>query len=146
MTYRNRIKKTRSANTEIHIDWLLPDYKVAYFKKYYRDCINPHTGKYIGWVDSGWNNTQLIKAHRRYSKKLIEQELIMMEEIEEDDRDYELEQEEYVYLLYLAELAEEEERIRQEQEERDLQEQEDLAEAQDINDYSEGIYDPYYDY
>lgn len=85
MTYRNSKKKKRINkrllkyyNEGINKGWL-KEYKIPYLKRGYRDEIDPHTGKYIGWSEVGIKYRHLNKTHRKYSKKLIKKQLKEME-------------------------------------------------------------------
>lgn len=76
MTYRNRIKKPRSNRIkywpERSVSWLEHKgiiHKAPYFKEYYREVCDPHTGKYIGWTESPFKDKQLKKQIRNGGKQ-----------------------------------------------------------------------------
>lgn len=96
MTYRNRVKKPNRHLNPPH--WakrlMLKDqewferwfgktgYKVGYTRRRgYSDTINPHSGKYQGWRDSGYKERGLKKRHRAYSRLLIQEELMAMDKV-----------------------------------------------------------------
>lgn len=98
MTYKNRMTKPKTnkgtgwyfhgspiwdkrSNNKAEDRWsTVPKHKLPYLKKGFSDNIDPESGKYFGWSDSGFKDKGLKKRHRAYAQVLIAEALMTMEE------------------------------------------------------------------
>lgn len=150
MTYRNRVKKPNRHLNPPH--WakrlMLKDqewfekwcgktgYKIGYMRRRgYSDTINPHSGRYQGWRDSGYKERGLKKRHRQAGKQLIIAQLFDMEMEIQDQID---EEDELIWEEYLMILQEEDMEMER-QFRLQMEEEQDSA-------WDDEPYDPYLDF